>query len=1664
MHKSTKLDSALSLNYFLHPYMKKTIILSLLMIICSNIVLAGTKKEYILCINSNTDASPWSNRMILELSDYALKHPELDLRIEHIRQLFVNNQDEFYAFREDLRENYGKDDKPKVLVLLGGFAYALRDEYKKLWGDIPMIVYASRDYVAEKENYISDTFAPKEKRTPILSTTSEYNSTFLYANLFIRESIYNLLYVYPNTKEIIFIRDVRQLNHDIEDEINEILKTYHPAISLNTISPKDMDTNHLLDKLNNINADSTAILFSSWNYAVETRQGLEVNSSDNLLISICKTPIFTLNYADITTHGGRMHSGFSFDFNEFKNQLSEVLNKIIYEQIEPRNIPFYYPTRGKQYVLCDIAFSRGKTFSDYPSNSVFLNAPPPIFEQYRSLIILLLVLLSTIAIAALIRMRMIKLRENSVLKEKIILEEVQLAFDGMPIAFTELKLLFDKAGKVIDFIYTKENSANSHYRPNDGVILNRKGTAVLPELLLDKILLTLNKLINSGEKQTLYMHWPQIAKYVHCEYLLSAKEGYVNRFIIDQTQLISLKEEALKANKKNELILENIDSLLAYVTEDHKILWSNADSALSGAGKNIYKEGEVCYVNFGLDKPCNNCPVVDALATNRTCSGNFKNAELGWVRSTAIPMAETSTFPKGVILRIENVSEYINTIADLNLSMKVGMLLRWKFEFNNDFSIITTDEGIDYQYFNNSTKYIKEGKRSLFRYLLNLKNGIQEKTHVDLCVHSKLHKKNRNYRFKAVLQTNTSGKPIGFFGVLKDITEETKLHKDIISLQNNMLLALEVGQIDTWRFDLQTNILTILLGQYYIKDTDQGISLEAFIANVHPDDRGDIERIYSNTINKKTKQSVFKYRFKTPLGWEYFMGSCIAVIENEVVTSLIGVRRNITKEVEYQKYIENKMLQVSEQGDELLSILENLPFPIALLNLETNTYTYTNRNCIDLYDIIKGDQPSYKIISSTIKKEEIEPTKRAGTYEAEETIKLKDGKVVESLVKSIRIEYEKAKHALISRIDLTAFNRTKKEAQLFTDVMPSIKAYTFYYDNNINFLRLQHNLELERDINQFTKIDQFLEAMHIDDREQFIATTAWQMTAEISKIKEFQFRLDIEKRGVYEWWEAHTSVEIISRNGKESRILRGITINVHERKKTEIDLLRLNSQNSLILTNTSSALIFLSSEYDIVWSNADTALGGMIKNIYKSGVKKCYQARGFNTPCEDCPVTRAFLTQHIEEEEYDMGNNIWIKATIVPVSGVNGLPDGAVLRIDDVSEYKKMIGILDESKEKAEEADKLKSAFLANMSHEIRTPLNAIVGFSELLQFTEDAAEKEQYVNIINTNNDLLLRLISDILDLSKIESGSVELSPETFDFSSFIHETYTTLKPRCEKSEVDLILDNPYNKCMVTLDKNRCLQIITNFLNNAVKFTVDGYIKVGYQHIDDGLKIFVEDSGIGIPKKKQDRLFNRFAKLNDFAQGTGLGLSICKAIAETMNGNVGVESTEGKGSTFWAWFPCKAEIELVGTNKVELPKNERSVAQEDVTIIKNILVAEDNDSNYMLVNAMLKGCNLTRALNGYEAVSLAKQFKYDIILMDMKMPKMGGLEATQKIREFDTETVIIAVTANAFDSDRDQALKAGCNAFVTKPLKRKDLETSICGGRIKNLYIGNISPSFIIE
>lgn len=369
------------------------------------------------------------------------------------------------------------------------------------------------------------------------------------------------------------------------------------------------------------------------------------------------------------------------------------------------------------------------------------------------------------------------------------------------------------------------------------------------------------------------------------------------------------------------------------------------------------------------------------------------------------------------------------------------------------------------------------------------------------------------------------------------------------------------------------------------------------------------------------------------------------------------------------------------------------------------------------------------------------------------------------------------------------------------------------------------------------------------------------------------------------------------------------------------------------------------------------------------------------------------------------------------------------------------------ARNKAMQSDQLKSAFLANMSHEIRTPLNGIVGFANLLTSDDYSIEdKESFISIINSNCQILLSLISDILDLSRIESGSISFHTEECAVNELLETLVESIRININKP-IQLILETPQEpaKSLIITDSVRLSQVITNLINNAVKFTEEGSITVGYR-IEDNTTInfYVRDTGCGIAQEDLQNIFGRFFKKNEFIQGTGLGLSICTAIVEKFGGNITVVSEIGKGSEFIVSIPYLPIDDKLLDQAAAQDTNTATAATSDKSTY-TILVAEDDQSNYKLIEAILaKQFKLIHAVNGIEAVAAFQKNIVDLILMDVKMPLMTGIEALIEIRKLSATIPIVMQTAYAFDADREIAKKAGCNDFITKPIQVSLLKSII--------------------
>jgi PAS domain S-box-containing protein len=391
----------------------------------------------------------------------------------------------------------------------------------------------------------------------------------------------------------------------------------------------------------------------------------------------------------------------------------------------------------------------------------------------------------------------------------------------------------------------------------------------------------------------------------------------------------------------------------------------------------------------------------------------------------------------------------------------------------------------------------------------------------------------------------------------------------------------------------------------------------------------------------------------------------------------------------------------------------------------------------------------------------------------------------------------------------------------------------------------------------------------------------------------------------------------------------------------------------------------------------------------------------------------------------------------------NGVPEKIIGSLRDISDRKNASDALKLAKEKAEISDRLKTDFLNNISHEVRTPLNGILGFAEILALNDLSEEekKDSYTMLFESSNRLL-NTITNYMDISLITSGSLSVNKKNFNLSTLLKNLYENFKTVGKNRNLKLFLDLPENCEEVYLfsDSEICRKIMTHFLDNALKFTEKGSVNFGFSKIDEHLELFVKDTGIGINRESFNIIFDRFVKdkrgAYGLTEGSGLGLSIARGMAEAIGAKIHLESEPGVGSSFFLSIPS---IENDVVYKKLQPEN-----RGKSKTLKPIIVAEDDTANFYYLNTLLSretSCPILHAVDGEEAVALFKANPdVELILMDMKMPKMDGFEATQQIKQINTNVHIIAITAYAMTGDEDRVTSSGCDGYISKPINRENL------------------------
>ena len=533
----------------------------------------------------------------------------------------------------------------------------------------------------------------------------------------------------------------------------------------------------------------------------------------------------------------------------------------------------------------------------------------------------------------------------------------------------------------------------------------------------------------------------------------------------------------------------------------------------------------------------------------------------------------------------------------------------------------------------------------------------------------------------------------------------------------------------------------------------------------------------------------------------------------------------------------------------------------------------------------------------------------------------------------------------------------------------------------------------------------------------------------------------------------------------------GASIDISEMKRTEKALIASESNLQALINNKNEAIWSLDKNYRLIVCNdyfRDSYLAAYNEEL-KVGINLINllspELKAFWKPKYDFAL--AGEKQFFEFRETVHAKIFYFNVYLNPIFSEGSITGVSALSID-VTDRKKEEEALIKAKEKAEESDRLKSAFLANMGHEIRTPMNGIIGFSELLKnSTLTGEEQQRYIKIIETSGVRMLNIINDLIDISKIESGIMEVDISKCNINDQLEYLYCFFEPEARQKGLKLTYEIFFHAAdaIIETDKQKLNAILINLIKNAIKFTFKGSIKFGYilkgtAAVNESaeLEFFVKDTGVGIPPEQRDIIFERFRQgsesLNRDYEGAGLGLAISKSYAEMLGGKIWVQPnsgnyTEENGSTFYFTIPYNPVKERNAFFQAPLAAtgedlSSETVAGEDISLkIHNVLIAEDDLASEILFSIMIRifSNKIFKVKTGIEAVDACRNNpEIDLILMDIKMPGMDGYEATRQIRKFNKKVVIIAQTAYAQTSDRDKALAAGCNDYISKPIKKDDL------------------------
>jgi PAS domain S-box-containing protein len=596
-------------------------------------------------------------------------------------------------------------------------------------------------------------------------------------------------------------------------------------------------------------------------------------------------------------------------------------------------------------------------------------------------------------------------------------------------------------------------------------------------------------------------------------------------------------------------------------------------------------------------------------------------------------------------------------------------------------------------------------------------------------------------------------------------------------------------------------------------------------------------------------------------------------------------------------------------------------------------------------------------------------------------------------------------------------------------------------NNYLKFVNQYTTKLLERDIEEIVN-NRFAEFIHPDDIDMVMDFFFKRLNGE-KLPNRYYFRV-ITKSGKIKWVEVNAV--LIDWEGKPASL--GFLIDVTERKMAEEALGQSQEKYFFIMDNTNEAII-------IIQDGLLVSINNNAKNYLENNTEDVLNKpfRDYIHP-DDLGVVVENYNKRIEGDKFSnkypfrivtrTGKTKWVEMNSILIKWED--KPATLNFLTDITERMHEESELIKAKEKAEENDRLKSAFLANVSHEIRTPVHGIIGFSQFLNEPDLSEEaRREFLLILNNSCQRLLTTINDVLDISKIDSGQMEINETAFKIEDLFNELYRLHIPDYQNKNLVLSysIQAKLKSVLLISDEQKVYQILNNLLINACKFTQSGSVEYGCRIKSNKVEFFVTDTGVGIAEKSKDYIFGRFHQENLSLEakndGAGLGLAISKGLVELMSGEISVQSEKGTGSTFEFTLPLKTKIIRV-TNKVVQDEIKEIKDFTDVTI----LIAEDDTYNYLMLERLITkelGAQVIHAQDGKVAYDICKNHpNISLVLMDIKMPIMDGHATTRKIKKLNPHIPIIAVTAMGTWGDNERAIAAGCDDYISKPLKTEEL------------------------